>query len=87
MEPYPGSTVKEGAEIELSTRGTSIDKKVVLPDLKGKTLENAKALLENLGLQCTYEGEGEVYYQSTPKGTIVEKGTSIKLTLKEESEY
>lgn len=87
MEPYPGSTVKEGAEIELSTRGTSIDKKVVLPDLKGKTLENAKALLEKLGLQCTYEGEGEVYYQSTPKGTIVEKGTSIKLTLKEESEY
>ena len=87
MDPYPGTTVKEGAEIELSTRGSNIDKKVVVPDLKGKTRENAKALLENLGLTCTFEGEGDVYYQNTPKGTVVEKGSLIKLTLKKESEY
>ena len=87
MDPYPGTTIKEGAEVELSTKGNNIDKKVVVPDLKGKTVENAKALLENLGLTCTSEGEGYVYYQSTPKGTVVDKGTSIKLTLKKESEY
>lgn len=87
MEPFPGTAVKEGAEIQASAKGNSIDKKIVLPDLKGKTLENAKALLENLGLSCTAEGEGEVYYQSIPKGTVLEKGTSIKLTLKKESEY
>lgn len=87
MDPYPGTTIKEVAEIEISTRGSNINKKVVVPDLKGKTLENAKALLENLGLACTFEGEGDVYYQNIPKGTVVEKGSSIKLTLKKESEY
>ena len=87
MDPYPGTTIKEGAEVEVSTRGSSIEKKVVVPDLKGKTVENAKALLENLGLTCTFEGEGYVYYQSTPKGTVVDKGSSVKLTLKKVSEY
>lgn len=87
IEPYPGSTVKEGTTIKVSTKGKTVDKKVIVPNLKGTSQEYAQSLLDKLGLSCTFEGEGEIYHQSIPKGTLLDKGSTIKLTLKKESEY
>ena len=88
MEPYPGTTVKEGAKITLTAKDTTqIQKNINMPDLKGTTVEFAASILDNLGLDYTISGIGTVYQQSIPSGTVVKKDTKVEIILKEESEY
>lgn len=85
MNPKPGYTVKDGSKIILYTDSSSnYNKEVAVPDLTGYTMEKAKELLEALGLQVKFEGDGLVSEQSIEMKTIVTKGTTITLTLKSE---
>lgn len=65
----------------------------VVPDLSGKTLEEAQALLaaENITdieitTEKSFKPEGTVIYQSVPAGTEVLKGNKIEIIISSESE-
>ena len=88
INPYPGTTVKAGSKITLTASSkSSIDNKIIMPDLAGTTVEFAINLLDNLGLQYEYEGSGKVFKQSISSGELISSGTKVKLVFKEESEY
>ena len=88
INPYPGTTVKAGSKITLTASSkSSIDNKIIMPDLAGTTVEFAINLLDNLGLQYEYEGSGKVFEQSISSGELISSGTKVKLVFKEESEY
>ncbi len=88
MEVYPGVSVKENTTIKIFAKNNGkIEKSVMIPELKGSTKEFAASILENLGLKCTIEGSGTVYHQDIAHGTLVDKNTNVKITLKEESQY
>ena len=88
INPYPGTTVKAGSKITLTASSkSSIDNKIIMPDLAGTTVEFAINLLDNLGLQYEYEGSGKVVEQSISSGELISSGTKVKLLFKEESEY
>ncbi|MGL4108178.1 stage V sporulation protein D [Clostridium sp. LP20] len=82
IKPYPGYTVKEGSKITLYTegQGENIDS-VIMPDVRGYSLESATTLLKGLGLKFTSEGTGMIDNQSIPPGELINKGTSVKLEL------
>lgn len=85
VKPYPGYSVKENSKINIDTGEIeSYNKNVVMPDLRGYSLESAIKILDDLGITFTYEGEGTIAKQSIPKGEIVIKGTNVKLILNEE---
>ena len=85
VKPYPGYTIKENSKINIDTgENESYNKNVVMPDLRGYSLDSATKILNDLGITSTYEGEGSVFKQSVPKGEIITKGTNVKLILNEE---
>jgi len=58
----------------------SMQEKVIIPDVKGKSLTEAGAILASLGLYYVTEGEGEyVTYQSLAAGDEVVVGSSIMI--------
>ena len=85
MKPYPGYIVKENSTVNIDIGYLdNYNKNVVMPNLIGYSLDSAIEILENLELNYTVEGEGSIVEQSTPKGEMIDKGTEIKLKLKEE---
>lgn len=85
VKPYPGYTVKENSKINIDTGEIeSYNKNVVMPDLRGYSLDAATNVLNDLGITFTYEGKGQIVKQSIPKGEIITKGTNVKLILNEE---
>ena len=61
MEPYPGSLVEAGANISVNLPGDKIDSnKLIMPDLKGKTLEEATNILNSLNISFRSNGVGIV---------------------------
>lgn len=85
VKPYPGYTVKENSKINIDTGEIeSYNKNVVMPDLRGYSLDRAKNILNDLEITFDYEGEGLIVKQSIPKGEIIIKGTNVKLSLNEE---
>lgn len=88
VEPSPGTTVKEGEKIKIyADKKSKIEKNIVMPDLRGSSLEFAKSILDNLEITYEYIGDGYVALQSIPSGTVISKGTKVSLTLKAESQY
>ncbi len=85
VKPYPGYTVKENSKINIDTGDVeSYNKYVVIPELRGYTLDEATKILTDLGINFTYDGEGRIIKQSIQKGEMVTKGTEVKLMLNEE---
>lgn len=88
VEPSPGTTVKEGEKIKIyADKRNRLEKNIVMPDLRGSSLEFAKSILDNLEVTYEYIGNGDVAMQSIPSGTVISKGTKVTLTLKVESQY
>ncbi|MBS5191800.1 MAG: Stk1 family PASTA domain-containing Ser/Thr kinase [Lachnospiraceae bacterium] len=71
-----------------------VEESVVMIDLKGKTLDEAKTELKKLGLNVTEAGteisdsyeKGQVIDQDVAKGETVKTGTTIKVTVSAGSE-
>jgi stage V sporulation protein D (sporulation-specific penicillin-binding protein) len=85
VKPYPGYIVKENSTINIDIGNIeSYNKNVIMPDLSGYSLESATNLLDNLGINYTFEGSGAVVKQSIPKGEMIQKGTNVKIILSEE---
>lgn len=84
MDPYPGSLVEEGSTISVNLADDKIDNnKLIMPNLKGKTLEEASNILNSLNLKFSTNGMGIVDGQSIIEGKLIEKGTKVSLDLKE----
>ena len=85
VKPYPGYTVKENSKINIDTGDSeSYNKNVIMPDLRGYSLDSATKLLEDLGISYNSEGKGAIIKQSVPKGEMIKKGTNVKLILSDE---
>ena len=71
-----------------------VEESVVMIDLKGKTLDEAKTELKKLGLSVTESGteisdsyeKGQIIDQDVAKGETVKTGTTIKVTVSAGSE-
>jgi len=55
--------------------------KTIMPNLKGMSAMDAIALLENMGLNVEFKGNGKVIEQSVGSGNKVKKGATIYLKL------
>ena len=74
VKPYPGYTIKENSKINIDIGDIeSYNKYVVMPELRGYTLEVATKLLDDLGITFSYDGEGTIVKQSIQKGEIITK--------------
>lgn len=81
--PKSGISLQSGSVICLYTEGAEKTMKQV-PDLKGKTAEQAENSLKSLNLNISVQGSGIVLSQDILAGTEVEEGTVISVTLKDE---
>ncbi|WP_461204319.1 stage V sporulation protein D [Clostridium sp. DL1XJH146] len=82
MMPKPGYTLKETSEIILYTGNGSVETEdVVMPNLIGLNTEKAEDILNKLGVEVTFLGEGLVSEQSISPGQSVLKGQKVVLQL------
>ena len=62
----------------------SIYKNVIIPDVRGKSIEEAKEILKENGLEAEVEGNGKtVVSMETYPGSTVKEGTTISITAKD----
>lgn len=89
QNPTPNSEVKAGRHVYLSIN-SSKKPNAPMPDLKGRTLGDAKLTLERLGLELQgieyaivykREEEGLVVAQSVPVGAVLKAGTKVTITI------
>lgn len=81
--PKGGAYLEEGAIICLYTNEEEERTKVVVPDLKNKSLTDSVNELKQLNLNAIIDGSGTVVAQSLTAGTEVEEGTAVTVTAKE----
>ena len=81
--PKGGAYLEAGSTIYLYTSKDGERKKVVVPDLDGKSLQEAVESLRGIGLNTMSDGSGTVTAQSIPAGTEAEVGTVVTITAKE----
>lgn len=86
--PNPGQKTTIGSTIYLYVSKGPVPKKVKIPDVTGKKLEEARAELEKKGLQVEYEYDENSYEekdtvirQNPLQGGTVKKGYTVKLVL------
>lgn len=78
VSPYPGYTVKEGSKIIINTEGDNSGE-IVMPSVEGYSIEEAKKLLDSLGILYSISGEGKIIDQSIPQGELIQKGKTVIL--------
>ena len=78
--PKPGFALSEGSIIMLYDQDTRTS--TTVPDLTGKSKYQATTELKNANLNISIEGSGTVVSQDPPKGSNVDAGTVVKVTLK-----
>lgn len=79
--PKPGISLSKNSIIMLYDQDTRIS--TTVPDLTGKSEYQATAALRNSNLNISIEGTGVVVSQDPPKGSNVDAGTVVKVTLSE----
>jgi stage V sporulation protein D (sporulation-specific penicillin-binding protein) len=77
--PKPGANVIENSKIILYTEENMKKVTVKVPNLIGKSFEDAKTLLDAVGLSINAEGLGFATEQSPAADTVVEKGSIINV--------
>ena len=78
--PKPGVSLSEGSIIMLYDQATRTS--TTVPDLTGKSKYQATTELKNANLNISVDGSGTVVSQDPPKGSNVDAGTVVKVTLK-----
>ncbi|WP_069650157.1 stage V sporulation protein D [Caloranaerobacter ferrireducens] len=78
--PLPGTKVKKGSMIDLYVYSRrKEDSKIVVPNLKGKTMEEVTELLNNLNLRFKFKGNGVAKSQYPAAGTMVEFNSLVEV--------
>lgn len=75
------SLEKNGIVVIYSDNSSAIS--ATVPDLKGKTLSQAKSALKSQNLNIQYSGSGTIVSQDTTAGSSVPQGSVIKVTLQQ----
>lgn len=77
----PKTIVESDVEVvlQLGTEGDEHQDEVIVPDLKGMSIQGANELLQNLDLRLRLEGTGFAVEQSPNSGEIVKKGTEVSV--------
>ncbi len=76
------SKTAKGSSVDLVLSKGKEVKKVSVPDVRGQSVESAKATLSAQGLNVTASASsGEVTAQSIPAGSSVDSGSTIELTV------
>ncbi len=85
-EQYPeaGTESSRGAIVDLYVDNLKSETKVQVPNLMGKTQDQVKKALEDLGLKYQFEGEGKAVEQSPSAGSQVSIKSSIKVKFETE---
>lgn len=78
--PKPGVSLSKGSIIMLYDQNTRTS--ATVPDLLGKSQYQSTTELRNANLNISVEGSGVVVSQDPPKGSNVDAGTVVKVTLK-----
>ena len=78
--PKPGVALSKNSIIMLYDQDTRVS--TTVPDLNGKSKYQATTELRNSNLNISVEGSGTVVSQDPPKGSSVDAGTVVKVTLK-----
>ena len=78
--PKPGATLSKNSIIMLYDQDSRVT--TTVPDLTGKGKYQATTELRNSNLNISVEGKGTVVSQDPPKGSSVDAGTVVKVTLK-----
>lgn len=78
--PKPGVALDKNSIIMLYDQDTRVS--TTVPDLTGKSKYQATNELRNSNLNISVEGSGTVISQDPPKGSNVDAGTVVKVTLK-----
>lgn len=82
--PKAGAYLDEGSTVYLYISSNDVRTSVEVPDLKDKTLDEAKKILEDKHLNVSIDGiSGIVLSQNISAGTEVEEGTIINIVVKE----
>ena len=79
--PKPGVSLSKDSVVVLYDADNSVRTSVTVPDLTGKTAQQATSILKNLNLNISITGSGTVSSQNPAKDTKVEEGTVINVTL------
>lgn len=81
--PLPGTRVNKGSVVDIYIQEKrNQDNRIVVPDLTGKSMKNTRNLLDELGLNYRFKGEGIVVSQTPKAGTQVKPGTTIEVEFK-----
>ena len=84
--PVAGTSLLEDSIIKLYTEDNDTRVSQTVPNLKGMSLSEAKAVLKNKNLNIKYTGSGKVTSQDITAGTSVEEGTVVSVVLQDEIE-
>ena len=84
--PAAGTALIEDSIVKLYSEDSDTRVSQSVPNLKGMSLSEAKAALNNKNLNIKYTGSGKVTSQDVTAGTSVEEGTVINVVLQEEIE-
>ncbi len=87
IDPHWRAEVHKGGEVPEMKAGYEVPAggntpTVKVPELKGLGLKDAMFLIENSGLECSYNGVGHVYRQSPAAGTTANRGGKVIIDLK-----
>lgn len=77
--PEPGSSVEYGSFVKLYLEGVRTEN-IEMPDLSGKSKQEAEEELKSLGLKYSLSGEGNVKSQEPGPGTMIDNETSVKVS-------
>ena len=80
--PKPGVLMSSNSVVYLYTAENETRTSVTVPNLKGKSISEARNLLQSKSLNIMYEGSGKIASQDIASGKSVEPGTIITVTLK-----
>lgn len=82
--PKPGAELIQGACINLYSSDSDARISQEVPNLKGKSVSQANNMLKARNLNIHVSGTGTILSQDPMAGTLVEEGTVINVTLKQE---
>ncbi len=81
--PKPGVSLLKNSLVMLYDQNVKVS--TTVPDLTGKSLYQATTELRNSNLNISTDGKGIVTSQDPPKGSQVDAGTVVKVTLRQSS--
>lgn len=85
QQPIPGAAVPRGSGVDVITYRTGAPQLVIVPNLVGRTVDEARRVLDSVGLVLGNPSDGSrtVSGQSPAAGTLTQPGSTVTVTVSE----